>query len=105
MEVEQTRKDNTIYTPGQLICRKTDDYVLGDGVYLENGGIYAGIVGKSSLVKTDDDKTLVHVESIIPKIFGSSVVIGDEVLARVSKLKEETVFVEILAINGLPTTH
>jgi exosome complex component CSL4 len=77
---------------------------LGEGVYLDNNSIYAGIIGKTCWAKVDGEKTQVSIVPLHAKPFGIAVKIRDEVLARVTKIKEETIFLEILSVNNKPTS-
>ena len=105
MDVENL--ENHIYTPGQLIFRKNDEHVLGDGVFVDNDAIFAGTVGRLvvSPSETEIGKKIVSVVSKKPRSVTTSVQLGDEVIARVNKIKEETVFVEILSVKGLTTAQ
>ena len=97
------QEDMTIYRPGQLICKWTEEYQLGEGVYLEGGGIYSGIFGRVEVGKGEDGKKKIGVKGKDKRARAIAVQIGDTVLARVIKLREETVFVSIVSVNGLPT--
>ena len=72
---------------------------------MENGGIYAGCVGKASVAPGPEGKRVVSIRSKQPSQHATCAKIGDEVLARVTKIKDETVFMAILSVNGLPTTN
>ena len=104
MDIE-TETGNTVFTPGQLICRMNEEYSAGEGVFVENSGIYAGCIGRASISVGEDGRKVVSIKSKKPRSNATSVKIGDTVLARVTKIKDETVFVAILSINDLPTTN
>ena len=80
--------------------------MAGEGVFVENGGIYAGCVGKAAVVAVGPEaKRVVSIKARQPHSHATSAKIGDLVLARVTKIKDETVFLAILAVNGSPTTN
>ena len=77
----------------------------GEGVFVENGGVFAGCVGRAVISSLPDGRSSVAVQPRRPQTHATSAKVGDEVLARVTKIKDETVFLAILAVNGLPTTN
>lgn len=77
---------------------------MGEGVFLENNSIYAGIIGNTHWNKVDAEKSQISIVPLHAKPFGISVKIRDEVLAKVTKIKEETIFLDILSVNNKPTS-
>ena len=80
---------------------------MGEGVFVENNGIYAGIVGKCAFetCTTDTNKKTVLIKSTRTDAASVNTKIEDYVIAKVVRIAEETVFVEVLAINGQPTSN
>ena len=105
MDIENIEEQ--VYTPGQLVCRLKEEHLVGEGVFVENNSIFAGTVGRVTIVpsETEPSKKVVSVRSRKQRTVTTNVQLGDDVIARVNKIKEETVFVEILSVNGLTTAQ
>lgn len=86
--------------PGDTICKAGQGLSPGDGVYVAKGFLTVSRRGKVETTKLESGETQVAV-------FGeqrahNSLQIGDKVLARVENLKQDNVFVKIIAVGSNP---
>ena len=87
--------------PGQTLGKVSASIVPGEGVIIRGNKYFCVLKGAAHLGPVDDSGTqVVSVKRDAQKTAG--IHLGDTVLARVSKIKQDTVFVHIVCVNGFP---
>ena len=85
--------------PGETICTLDSKIVPGNGVIIKESRFVAVLRGNIHISAADEDniQTLSIVRNEKKRV---GINLEDEVLARVIKIKDETVFVNIVCVNN-----
>ena len=87
--------------PGQILGKISEIYEIGDGVAVRGTKMIAVLKGKAFIKENEKtSKKEVYVTRDGNKSLG--IAIDDDVITRVQKIKKDTVFVDIIVVNGNP---
>lgn len=84
--------DSAVY-PGMALCAASPQLQCGRGVYERDGQVWASLYGR---VEKNDDVIRVVGPRVVP-----FVVVGDEVLCKVTRVSQSQVFLDIFTVNGI----
>lgn len=93
-----------VVVPGEEICAVTDGLVAGEGSYIDNGSVFASIVGKVKLVDAAEGSSKrVSVERSKSKTQPNVVpAVGDVVTCRILRVNPRLAQAEILCVGPKP---
>lgn len=90
--------------PGQVLGKVTSTIIPGSGVTIKNTKYVSLLRGEASISSSPtSEEQVIEVRSRNEQTAGIN--LNDEVLARVQKIKNETVFVRIICVNGKPISQ
>lgn len=87
--------------PGQVLGKANETYFAGDGV-LDRAGKLISLLKGVAQTQKDPESGRISVQVTRPDNHTLGINIGDEIIGRVQKIKKDNVFVNILAVNGVP---
>lgn len=93
--------------PGQILGKQDDSITPSHGVIVQSNKYYSVLKGEAHFTKITADPlnpTITHILTVTRPSSSpqAGIQLGDTVLARVMKIKQDTVFVNIVVVNDHP---